>query len=378
MGRATMNPEQFISDRARSVDASGIRRMFDLGATLKDPINFSIGQPDYDVPESIQQAAIQAIRARKNGYTPTQGIAPLIEKITLQLQNEFPDYRPGVFVTSGLSGGLTLALLACMNPGDQAILPDPYFVAYKHLVRLAGGVPVFLDTYPDFRISADRLNDAVTPKTRILLINSPGNPTGVACSAEELAAVAQVARQRNLLIIADEIYRDLSYDGPCPSIVSHAPERTLLLRGFGKTYGMTGWRLGYAAGPTPIIAQLSKLQQYTFVMAPSIAQYAGLAALDLPMTDQLQDYRHKRDLVVELLGSSFEFTRPTGGFYVFPRAPAHFPNATEFIAEAMKRNLLAIPGNIFSERDTHFRISYAVSDDKLRQGCEILCRMAAK
>lgn len=280
--------------------------MFDLGATLKDPINFSIGQPDYDVPESIQQAAIQAIRARKNGYTPTQGIAPLIEKITLQLQDEFPDYQPGVFVTSGLSGGLTLALLACMNPGDQAILPDPYFVAYKHLVRLAGGVPVFLDTYPDFRISADRLNDAVTPKTRILLINSPGNPTGVACSAEELAAVAKVARQRNLLIIADEIYRDLSYDGPCPSIVSHAPERTLLLRGFGKTYGMTGWRMGYAAGPADIIDAMAKLQQYTFVCAPHMAQRGCLAAFDTDMTDKIDSYRRKRDLAVAELADDFE------------------------------------------------------------------------
>jgi aspartate aminotransferase/aminotransferase len=350
--------------------------MFDLGATLTNPINFSIGQPDYDVPEAVKQAAMDAIRKGRNGYTPTQGIAPLIDKIQARLAEEFPNYEPAVFVTSGVSGGLTLALLACLNPGDEVIVPDPYFVSYKHLVKVLDAQPVFLDTYPDFRLRPDRLEAAVSPRVRLMLINSPGNPTGVVWSGEELAAAAEIARRHDLLIVSDEIYCDLSYEGPCPSVASYAPERTILLRGFGKSYGMTGWRLGFAAGPEAIIAEMSKLQQYTFVLAPSMVQYAGLAALDTSVEGHVQDYRRKRDLVVELLSSSFQFARPGGGFYVFPKTPPAFADATEFVTTAIKHNVLCIPGNIFSETDTHFRISYAVPDGKIRAGCEILCRLA--
>ena len=371
-----MAGDQFVSRRAQAVDASGIRKMFDLSATLKDPINFSIGQPDYDVPENVKRAAIQAIRDGKNGYTPTQGIAPLVEKIRHRLYAEFPGARPAVFVTSGISGGLTLAMLACLNPGDEVIVPDPYFVSYKHLVNLLGAKPVFLDTYPDFRLSRDRLAHAVTPRTRMLLINSPNNPTGVVCSRQELGLAAEIARQYDLLIVSDEIYRDLSYDGPCSSVYGYAPERTILLRGFGKSHGMTGWRLGFAAGPPAVIAEMSKLQQYTFVLAPSIVQYAGLAALDTPVEPHVDEYRQKRDLVVRLLSGSFEFSRPSGSFYVFPKIPPRFASATDFVTAAMKRNLLCIPGSIFSERDTHIRVSYAVPNDKIEQGCEILCRLA--
>jgi len=371
-----MAAEQFVSRRAQSVDASGIRKMFDLGATLKDPINFSIGQPDYDVPEAVKQAAIQAIQQGKNGYTPTQGIAPLVEKIRAGLRAEFPGYDPGVFVTSGVSGGLTLAMLACLNPGDEVIVPDPYFVSYKHLANLLGAKPVFLDTYPDFHLPGDRLAAAVTPRTRMLLINSPGNPTGVVFSSDELALAAELARKHDLLIVTDEIYRDLNYEGPNPSVVAYAPERTILLRGFGKSYGMTGWRIGFAAGPPAIIAEMGKLQQYTFVLAPSIAQYAGLVALDTPVDARLKEYRQKRDLVVRLLSGSFEFSRPGGAFYIFPKTPPRFANATEFVTAAMEHDVLCIPGSIFSERDTHLRISYAVPDDKIKKGCEILCRLA--
>jgi aspartate/methionine/tyrosine aminotransferase len=371
-----MAAEHFVSRRAQSVDASGIRKMFDLGATLKDPINFSIGQPDYDVPEAIKQAAIQAIQQGRNGYTPTQGIAPLVEKIRAGLRAEFNGYDPGVFVTSGVSGGLTLAMLACLNPGDEVIVPDPYFVSYKHLANLLGARPVFLDTYPDFHLPGDRLAAAITPRTRMLLLNSPCNPTGVVFSKDELALAAELARKHDLLVVTDEIYRDLNYEGPNPSVVAYAPERTILLRGFGKSYGMTGWRMGFAAGPPALIAEMGKLQQYTFVLAPSIVQYAGLVALDTPVDARLKEYRQKRDLVVRLLSGSFEFSRPGGAFYVFPKAPPRFANATEFVTAAMEHDVLCIPGGIFSERDTHLRISYAVPDDKIKQGCEILCRLA--
>ena len=262
-----MDPREFISQRSKAVDASGIRKVFDLAAKLKDPINFSIGQPDFDVPEPVKEAAIDAIRAGYNSYTQTQGIPPLRDAIGNELAEEFGDWPDMVLITSGVSGGLMLAMLATLNPGDEVVFVDPYFVMYKHLARLVGAVPVTVDTYPDFRFPAEKVEKAITPRTKMLILNSPSNPTGMVYQDEELQAAAAIARQHNLLLVSDEIYEALSYDGTCPSPVPHAPERTILLRGFSKTYAMTGWRMGYAAGPEAIIQEMTKLQQYTFVCA---------------------------------------------------------------------------------------------------------------
>ncbi len=369
------DPQRFLSDRSRSVDASGIRKVFDLAAKLENPINLSIGQPDYDVPQAVRRAAIDAIESARNGYTVTQGIAPLREKLAAEVHKEAGTELP-VLVTSGVSGGILLSLMALLDPGDEVILGDPYFVIYKHAVRLVGGVPVFVDTYPDFRFDPARYEAAITKRTKLIVLATPSNPTGVVLSDEELAAAAKLAEKHDVLLCIDEIYNQLTYDGPCPVSLRHAPHRTLLLRGFGKSYGMTGWRLGYAAGPKFLIDEMTKLQQYTFVCAPSMAQYAGLAALDADITGHVADYRAKRDLVTELLAPAFDFPRPGGGFYVFAKAPERFSCAMDFVAEAIRRNVLIIPGSVFSERDTHFRVSYAADNDKLREGCRILCELA--
>lgn len=369
------DPNRFLSARSRSVDASGIRKVFDLGAKLKDPINFSIGQPDFDVPEAAREAAIRAIQSRQNGYTVTQGINALRERVAADLKREFELDLP-VLITSGVSGGIQLSLMAILNPGDEVLIPDPYFVIYKHAVKLIGGTPVFVDTYPDFRFRPERFEAAITPRTKMLILATPSNPTGVVLTRDELRQAAELAERRDLILVLDEIYLQLSYDGPCPSGVPFAPHRTLLLRGFSKTYGMTGWRLGYAAGPQWLINEMTKLQQYTFVCAPSVVQHAGLAALDVDISHHVNDYRRKRDLVWQRLSGDFEISRPSGGFYIFPRAPKRFPNATAFVEEAIANNVLIIPGNVFSERDTHFRISYATKDENLEKGCEILCRLA--
>jgi len=371
-----MDAERFIADRSRRVDASGIRKVFDLAATLTDPIDLSIGQPDYDVPEPVKQAAIEAIAAGHNSYTVTQGLAPLREKIAARLREAF-DWEPALLVTSGVSGALLLSLLVCVEPGDEVIFADPYFVMYKHLVNLVGGRPVMVDTYPDFRLHPERIRAALSPRSKILMLNSPSNPTGVVLDEHELRQAAEIAEQSNLLIISDEIYAELSYDGPCPSVVPYAPNRTLLLRGFSKGHAMTGWRLGYAAGPKPIIDEMTKLQQYTFVCAPSVAQHAGIVAMDTPVDTRVAEYARKRDLVYENLKDAFEVIRPSGGFYIFPKAPERFANASAFVEEAIRNNVLIIPGNVFSERDTHFRISYAADDETLQRGCRILRSLAA-
>src|SRR5688572_4439542 len=200
------SPSDYISRRAHGVDASGIRKVFDLAAKMKDPINLSIGLPDFDVPDPAKEAAIAAIRSGQNRYTQTQGIAPLRERLRKDLSAEIGRDVGEVLITSGVSGGLFLAILATINPGDEAIFLDPYFVMYRHLMTLAGGKPVVVDSYPDFRFHADRVERAITPRTKLLILNSPSNPTGVVMTLDEVKAAVELAQKHNLLIISDEIY----------------------------------------------------------------------------------------------------------------------------------------------------------------------------
>jgi len=367
--------DTWIADRMRKIELSGIRKIFELGRSLKDPVDLSIGQPHFDVPDPVKAAAHAAIDSGKNGYTVTQGIAPLREKLLAEVRSRLPHADREMLVTSGTSGGLMLALCTTVNPGDEVILFDPYFVAYPHLVTLAGGVPVLIDTYPNFDIDVDRLKKALTPRTKAILLSNPSNPTGAVLSAETLKAIAELAAQRGILLISDEIYRAFYYDGPARSAAEFNPE-VLVLDGFGKAYGMTGWRLGYAHGPKQLINEMAKLQQFTFVCAPSIVQHAGVAALDFDVSGFAADYRRKRDLIVNGLSEHYEIARPGGAFYVFPKVL--WGTATEFVATAIEQNLLIIPGNAFSERDTHFRISYAARDETLARGIEILVRMAKR
>jgi aspartate aminotransferase/aminotransferase len=375
------SPSDYISDRANAVDASGIRKVFDLAAKMKDPINLSIGLPDFDVPEIAKTAAIDAIRGGHNRYTQTQGIEPLRTRLRADLTREIGRDVGDVLITSGVSGGLFLSILATINPGDEALFLDPYFVMYKHLLTLAGGKSVMVDSYPDFRFHADRVERAITPKSKLLILNSPSNPTGVVMTPAEVQQAVEIAKKHDLLLISDEIYEPFLYgkdaDGDLGGLPSpmKAYDKTILLRGFSKSHAMTGWRLGYAAGPEVIISQMTKLQQYTYVCAPSPLQQAALKAMDVPMKDAVNAYRRKRDIAFHTLSKKFEVVEPGGAFYIFPKAPAGI-SATDFVAKAIENNVLVIPGNVFSERDTHFRISYATTDEKLKQGCDILCSLA--
>ncbi|MBC7783131.1 MAG: aminotransferase class I/II-fold pyridoxal phosphate-dependent enzyme [Burkholderiales bacterium] len=380
-------PRTFISQRAHNVDASGIRKVFDLAAKMKNPINLSIGLPDFDVPEIAKQAAAGAINAGHNRYTQTQGIAPLRQRLRADLSNEFSRDVGEVLITSGVSGALLLAILAVVDPGDEVIFLDPYFVMYKHLLTMAGGKSVIVDSYPDFRFDPDRVEKVITPRTKMLILNSPSNPTGIVMSEPEIRSAVDLARKHNLLILSDEIYEPFLYESgkwkvesgettsSSPLTTLYSPlslyENTLVVRGFSKSHAMTGWRVGYAFGPAEVVAQMTKLQQYTFVCAPSPFQEAALAALDVDMSAHVADYRRKRDIAYSMLSAKFEIEKPGGAFYIFPKAPARM-TASAFVERAIAANVLIIPGNVFSERDTHFRISYATSDDTLRRGCEIL------
>ena len=368
--------KEIISDRAKLIDASGIRKVFALGATLKDPVNFSIGQPDFDVPEALKEEAIQAIRAGQNSYSQTAGDEILKQKIAQRVSAEYGWENPAVIVSSGVSGGLLLAFMATINPGDEVIIPDPYFVMYKHLVNLLGGKCVFVDSYPDFKLPVAKIAQAITDKTKMIILNSPCNPTGMVYSQQQVKDLARIAAERDVLVLTDEIYETFCYDGGCPS-VAHYHQKCLLLRGFSKSHAMTGWRLGYVAAHESlkdVIEQMTKIQQYTFVCAPTPFQKAAVAAMDYDVSDFVQAYRSKRDLLYEGLKGAFELVKPGGAFYAFVKVPGG--GATEFVEKAIRNNVLIIPGKVFSEKDTHFRISYATSDEKIRQGVEILRSLA--
>jgi aspartate/methionine/tyrosine aminotransferase len=363
-----------IADRMALLDASGIRKVFDLAAKLKDPINLSIGQPDFDVPEPVKQAAITAILAGKNKYTQTQGTEELRADLAALCRAEFSwrDQRP-ILVPRGTSGALMLALLVTVNPGDEVVFTDPYFVMYAHLVNLCGGRCVMVSTYDDFRPDLDRLADSITDRTRLLIVNSPANPTGVVYSRQDLSDIAALAAKRDLLVISDEIYNLFCYDWPFVSMAG-LYENTLLLRGLSKSYGMTGWRIGWCTGPRAILEKMTMLQQYSFVCAPSMAQEAARVAIHADMSAEVAAYKKKRDMVCAALGESMGLVKPAGAFYAFCPAPGG--NATAFVSKAIENNVLIIPGNVFSSRDTHFRLSYATSDDKLAQGLGILVKLA--
>jgi aspartate aminotransferase/aminotransferase len=365
--------ERWIADRMHHIELSGIRKMFELGRSLKDPVNLSIGQPDFDVPEPIKAAAHAAIDRGANGYTVTQGIPELRAKIQAEVHARYRHADREVLVTSGTSGGLALALCCLVNPGDEVLLFDPYFVSYPHLVTLAGGTSVFIDTYSDFGIDVDRVRAALTPRTKAILLNSPANPTGRIYPAEQVRDLARLAQERGIALLSDEVYHAFAYEGPVRS-PAEFNEDVLVFDGFSKTYGMTGWRLGYVHGPRRLIEEMIKLQQFTFVCAPSMVQHAGVVAWDYDVSAIIAEYRRKRDRIYEGIKDRYEVGRAEGAFYLFPKVP--HGTGTDFVAEAIRNQLLVIPGSVFSRRDTHFRLSYAADERTLDRGIEILNRLA--
>jgi aspartate/methionine/tyrosine aminotransferase len=365
-----------FAKRMDRLEVSGIRKIFDLAGTIRNPVNLSLGQPDFPVPGEVQDAAIRAIKSGRNGYTVTQGIPELREKIRDEIRRRAGFTDGGILVTSGVAGALFLAMGVLVEKGDEVIIPDPYFVLYRNIVRFFAGQPVLLDTYPDFRIRPEKLERLITPRTKLILFNNPVNPTGVAYRKEEVAAVAEVARRHGVLVVSDEIYASYSYDFPHESMRLHTAD-TVLVGGFGKAYGITGWRLGFAAGPAEIIERMTMLQQFSFVCAPSIAQWAGVAALDVKVSEYRGDYRKKRDWVYSQLKDRYDVEKPQGAFYFFPKCPRGLKDK-DFVRRAIEKKLLVVPGSACSQHATHFRMSYAVPDSQLERGVEVLRKLVRR
>ncbi|MCH2135702.1 MAG: pyridoxal phosphate-dependent aminotransferase [Phycisphaerales bacterium] len=372
--------EDLLSQRSQAIDVSGIRRVFQLGAQLKDPINLSIGQPDFPVPAPLKQAAIDAIAEDCNGYTLTAGDGPLLAATRSHLAGDLGwtfDGGTDLLITSGTSGALQLVYMSVMNEDSEAIVPDPYFVIYPNLAPMFGGRTVLCDTGDDLRMTAERVERVMTDKTRLVLVNTPANPTGVVLNQRELDDLYDLCTARGVLLVCDEIYDLFTFDdalegGRFPSPARRGSDM-LLIRGLGKNYGCTGWRLGYAAGPDWLIQSMAKLQQYTYVCAPSMAQRACVGAFDIDMSSTVKRFQKRRDMVMDALSDVTEVAPCGGAFYAWAKVPGHLGlSGTAFATKAVDHNVLVIPGGVFSERDTHFRISFACDEDRLRAGLDVL------
>lgn len=371
---ASASSQPVISRRAAAFDSSGIRRVFDLMRTLPDPINLSIGQPDFPMPEAACQAACEATVSGRNGYTATQGLPELRERLEADVRQQCHQPDRALCITSGTSGALVLALMALIDPGDEVIIFEPAFVMYRPLVEFLGGRCVVIDTAPTFAIDPEQVANAISSRTKAILLNSPNNPTGVVVPGETVKAIAELAERNGVTLISDELYRCYCYDRPFAS-AAHFSHTAVVLDGFSKSHAMTGWRVGWLHGPRNIVEACTTLQQYTFVCAPQVGQWAALAALDCDMSQSLSECRRKRDKLMAGLEKHYRFVSPGGAFYLYPEAPGGSGKAFAERAVA-EEQLLVVPGTVFGNADTHFRLSYTVSDEMLDRGIAALTRLA--
>ena len=370
-----------LAQRVLGIQPSGIRRIFELVASMDDPINLSIGQAHYDPPEELVEAACRAIRAGFNRYTVTQGIEALNERVLDQLQARTGSRPPASLITSGVSGGLVLGFLCLLDPGDEILLPDPGFMMYRVLAELCGATVRYYDIYPRWQPDPAELDALVGPKTKIVFLNSPSNPTGGVLDEASIAALVRAAERVGAWIVADEIYDAFVYDGGFPSPVGRY-DRVLQLGGFSKTFGVPGWRMGYATGPTELLDMMMRVQQFSFVCAPAPFQYAiAEVAFDLDMSSYHDEYRGKRDRVARELHEAYQLVAPGGSFYAFPSLPGAADGGqmeeSAFLEAAIAHKLLIVPGSAFSRRATHFRLSFAAPDEELDRGLAVLNELAA-
>ncbi len=377
-----MAADPALAARVRGIEPSGIRRIFELMATMEDPINLSIGQPHYDPPAALIEAACAAIRGGKNRYTVTQGLPELNAAMLAEAERRHGRHPETCLLTTGVSGGLVLTFLCLLDPGDEILLPDPGFVMYRHLATLCGAKVVYYDTYPRasggrFAVDAAAMERLITPRTKIVLVNSPSNPTGAVMTRGEIEGICRVANRAGAWVVSDEIYDLFCYGGDFVSPVGFA-DRCIQLGGFSKTYGIPGWRMGYAMGPASVLDAMKTLQQFSFVCAPAPFQYALLAAMpQIDLSPYREQYRGKRDYIVQNLHPIYRLAPPEGAFYAFPELP---PGAEPepFLQQALQHKLLIVPGKAFSVRDTHFRLSYGVDDDTLAAGIGVLNDLARR
>ena len=368
-----------LSKTVESIEPSGIRKFFDIVSEMKDAISLGVGEPDFDTPWHIRDEGIYALEKGKTFYTSNAGLKELRSEINNYLnRTQNLTYNPmsEILVTVGGSEAIDIGLRAMINPGDEVIIPQPSYVSYVPCAVLAGAKPVIIDLKAenDFRLTPEELENSITDKTKVLILPYPNNPTGAIMEKEDLEAIAKVIKEKNIFVMSDEIYSELTYKGKHISIASldSMQERTLLINGFSKSYAMTGWRLGYACGPEPLIRQMTKIHQFAIMCAPTTSQYAAVEALkngDEDVAEMRQAYnRRRRFLLHEFKEIGLECFEPFGAFYVFPCIKESGMTSEEFATKFLEEErVAAVPGTAFGKSGEGFlRISYAYSMDNLK------------
>lgn len=370
----------YLSKTVQDLKPSGIRRFFDLAANMEGVISLGVGEPDFTTSWTVRDAAIHSLEEGFTTYTANAGMIELRKEISSYLQRRFHlSYNPDnqIIVTVGASQAIDLSLRAILNPGDEVIVVEPCFVSYVPLVTLAGGVPVTIQTSKqnDFKLLPEQLEAAITPKTKALLICSPNNPTGTQLKKEDLEKIAEIVKKSDLLVIADEIYAELSYDEEFTSFaaINGLFERTILINGFSKAFAMTGWRLGYVCAPKEISEGIYKIHQYGMMCASTMSQYAGLEAIQNGMNDveeMRKSYRQRRNFIVQSFNEiGLECHHPGGAFYAFPSIESSGLSSQEFAEQLLIQEKVAVvPGNVFGESgEGHIRCSYATGMEQLKE-----------
>ena len=374
-----MNYDELLAPAAKAMRPSGIRKFFDLAADMPHCISLGVGEPDFKTPWSVRDAGIRSLELGRTKYTANSGLKELRGEICNYLQRRFDLHykEENILVTVGGSEAIDLTIRAVVQPGDEVIIPEPCFVCYEPITQLTGGVPVHIATRAEdqFRLTADQLRAAITPRTKLLIFPYPNNPTGAVMSAAEMEEIAAVLRETNVLVLSDEIYSELTYGLDRHVSIASLPgmaERTIVVNGFSKSYAMTGWRLGYAAGPAPLVKVMTKIHQSCIMSAPTTSQYAAITALR-QCDDQIEmmrdEYNRRRRYVVKALNDmGLTCCEPRGAFYVFPSIQISGLTSSEFCEQLLREKEVAIiPGSAFgASGEGYARISYAYSVDHLQ------------
>lgn len=378
-----MNYDNIISERCRALKPSGIRKFFDIAATMENVISLGVGEPDFQTPWAIRRAAITALEKGKTVYTANAGLMELRKAICGYVKRKINvEYDPvkELIVTVGGSEAIDLGIRALLNPGDEVLIVEPCFVCYAPIVSLTGGVPVIIETKAEegFKLTAEALKEKITDRTKLLILPFPNNPTGAVMTREELEPIAEILRGTDIMVLSDEIYAELTYEGRHVSIaeLDGMKERTLLVNGFSKAFAMTGWRLGYLAGPEPIVKQMLKIHQYAIMCSPTVSQYAAVEAMNNcegEVVKMVNEYNIRRRWLVQALNEiGLTCFEPKGAFYVFPSIKSTGMSSQKFCEELLyKHNVAVVPGDAFGDcGEGHIRISYAYSLKHLMEAVE--------
>ena len=373
--------EKILSSTVKEMKPSGIRKFFDIANTMQGVISLGVGEPDFHTPRNVRSAGIRSLELAKTKYTSNRGLDLLRQEIQTYVYKKYDaeyDYNTDILITVGGSEAIDATIRAIVNPGDEVIIPQPSYVCYEPITRLAGGVPVIINTKAenDFKLTKKELEEAITNKTKALILPYPCNPTGAIMEREDLEAIAEILRKKDIIVISDEIYAELTFGGTkhvSIASIDGMKERTVLINGFSKTFSMTGWRLGYACGPAPIMKEITKIHQYAIMCAPTTSQYAAIEALkncDEAVAEMLTEYDARRKVIVKGFNDlGLECREPKGAFYAFPSIKSTGMTSEEFCEKLLfAKKVALVPGTAFGDSgEGHVRASYCYSLSHIKE-----------